>query len=57
MKALYSKWMEVLALASFAAAVFMLAGGNYWPGIALIGAGSALMAAVKSKSGDPAHKE
>ena len=57
MKALYSKWMEVLALASYAAAVFMLAGGKYWPGIALIGAGSALMAAGKSKSGDPAHKE
>ena len=42
------KWMPVLALASFAAAVFMIADGYYWPGVAFIGAGTSLYSATAS---------
>lgn len=48
MKEQFVKWMPVLALASFAAAVFMIADGYYWPGVAFIGAGTSLYSATAS---------
>ncbi len=53
MKDTMIKWMSILALISFAAAVFMIADGYYWPGIAFIGAGTSLssvMAVYKKKN-------
>ena len=54
MKEQFIKWMPVMALASFAAAVFMIADGYYWPGIALVGAGTSLSsaAAIYKKKND-----
>ncbi len=54
MKEQFVKWMPVLALACFAAAVFMIAEGYYWIGIAFIGAGAALSSvlAVDKKKKD-----
>lgn len=46
----YSKWLRLSALASYAAAVFMIAGGNYWIGIAFIGAGASLISASDKKT-------
>ncbi len=45
MKEQFAKWLPVLSLASYAAAVFMIADGYYWPGIAFIGAGTSLFSA------------
>ena len=42
MKEQFVKWIQVLALACFVAAVFMIADGYYWPGIAFIGAGTSI---------------
>ncbi len=59
MKMQFEKWMPVLALACFAAAVFMIAEGYYWFGIILIGAGACLSsaAAVYRKKKDAADKD
>ncbi len=46
MKEQLIKWMPVLALAAFATAVFMIADGYYWPGIAFVGAGMSLSSAA-----------
>jgi len=39
MKEKFIKWIPVLALVSFVTAVFLIADGYYWNGIAFIGAG------------------
>ena len=60
MKEEFIKWMPVLALASFAAAVFMIADGYYWPGIAFVGAGTSLSstaAIYKKKASDSDEKQ
>ncbi len=59
MKEQLIKWMPVLALACFAAAVFVIADGYYWPGIALIGAGACLFsaAAVYKKKNDTSDED
>ena len=46
MKEQFIKWMPVIALASFAAAVFLIADGYYWHGIAFVGAGTSLSSAA-----------
>ncbi|MBQ6361517.1 MAG: hypothetical protein IJJ25_10305 [Lachnospiraceae bacterium] len=46
MKEQLIKWMPVIALACFAAAVFMIADGYFWPGIVFIGAGTSLSSAT-----------
>ena len=46
MKEQFVKWMPVLALACFAAAVFMIADGHFWNGIVFIGAGASLSSAA-----------
>ena len=45
MKEQFVKWMPFLALALFAAAVFMIADGHFWIGIVFIGAGSSVYSA------------
>ena len=40
MKEQFVKWMPVIALAFFVAAVFIIADGHFWIGIVFIGAGS-----------------
>ena len=45
MKEQLIKWMPFLALACFAAAVFMIADGHFWNGIVFIGAGASLSSA------------
>ncbi len=59
MKEKLIKLMPVLALISFAAAVFMIADGYYWLGLAFIGAGTSLYsaAAVCKKKKDAAEKD
>lgn len=59
MKEQFIKWISVLALISFAAAVFIIADGHFLPGIVLIGAGSSLssIAAIYKKKNDAAGKE
>ena len=60
MKEEFIKWMPVLALASFAAAVFMIADGYYWPGIAFVGAGTSLSSTAtnyKKKASDSDGKQ
>ena len=46
MKEQLIKWMPVIALACFAAAVFMIADGHFWNGIVFIGAGASLSSAA-----------
>lgn len=46
MKEKFIKWMSFLALASFVAAVFMIADGYFWPGIAFMVAGTVLSSAA-----------
>ena len=59
MKEQFVKWMPILAIACFAAAVFMVADGFFWPGIAFIGAGAGLSsaAAVCKKKNDDTDRE
>ena len=59
MKEQFVKWMPILAIACFAAAVFMIADGFFWPGIAFIGAGASLSsaAAVWKKKNNDADRE
>ena len=42
MKEQIVKWMPVIALACFVAAVFLIADGHFWNGIVFIGAGTSL---------------
>ena len=46
MKKQFVKWMPVLALACFAAAVFLIADGHFWNGIVFIGAGASTYSAL-----------
>ena len=46
MKEQFVKWMSVIALACFVAAVFMIADGHFWIGIVFIGAGSSFYSAA-----------
>ncbi len=46
MKEKFIKWIPVLALVSFVAAVFLIADGYYWNGIVFIGAGASLSSAA-----------
>ncbi len=50
MKKQYSKWLNVLAIASYAAAVFMITEKNYWIGIVFIALGASLMAVGAKKN-------
>ena len=50
MKKQYSKWLNVLAIASYAAAVFMITEKNYWIGIVFVGLGASLMAVGAKKN-------
>ena len=61
MKEQFVKWMPVLALACFAAAVFLIADGHFWNGIVFIGAGASLSSAAviykkKNNASDGDHK-
>lgn len=59
MKERLIKWMPLLAIACFAAAVFLIADGYFWPGIAFIGAGTSLSsaAAVYRKKNDASDED
>lgn len=46
MKERLIKWIPALALVSFVAAVFLIADGYYWNGIAFIGVGASLYSAA-----------
>lgn len=46
MKEQFMKWMPLLALAVYAASVFIINGGYFWPGIILIGSGTYLLCAA-----------
>ena len=46
MKEQFVKWMPVLALAFFVAAVFIIADRHFWIGIVFIGAGSSFYSAA-----------
>ena len=46
MKEQFVKWMPAIALACFAAAVFMIADGHFWNGVVFIGAGASLSSAA-----------
>ena len=55
MKEQFVKWMPVIALAFFVAAVFMIADGHFWNGIVFIGAGASTYSAsvvYKKKNDD-----
>ena len=45
MKEQFVKWMPVIALVFFVAAVFMIADGHFWNGIVFIGAGASTYSA------------
>lgn len=49
MKKQFTKYFSIIALAVYAAAVFMIADGCYWIGIVFICAGTSLMAAGADK--------
>ena len=46
MKKQYTKWLDLASLAAYAVSVFVIAGGHFWPGIALFGAGTSLFSAA-----------
>ena len=46
MKEQFVKWMSVIALAFFVAAVFIIADGHFWIGIVFIGVGSSFYSAA-----------
>ena len=61
MKEQFVKWLPVLALACFAAAVFLIADGHFWNGVVFIGAGASLSSAAviykkKNNASDGDHK-
>ena len=45
MKEQFAKWLPVIALACFVAAVFLIADGHFWNGIVFIGAGASTYSA------------
>ena len=59
MKEKFIKWIPVLALVSFVTAVFLIADGYYWNGIAFIGAGASFSsaAAVCKKKKDASDQD
>ena len=59
MKEQFVKWMPVIALAFFVAAVFIIADGHFWIGIVVIGAGSSVYSAatIYKKKIDASDKE
>ena len=61
MKEQFVKWMPVIALAFFVAAVFLIAEGHFWNGIVFIGAGTSLFSAASiykknNAASDRAHE-
>ena len=55
MKEQFAKWLPVIALACFVAAVFLIADGHFWNGIVFIGAGASTYSAsvvYKKKNDD-----
>ena len=58
MKKQFTKWLDFASVAAYAAAVFMIANGHFWPGIAFIGAGTSLFsAAAVNKNKNSASEE
>ena len=59
MKEQFVKWMPVIALVFFVAAVFMIAEGYFWNGIVFIGAGTSLFsaAAIYKKKNDASDRD
>ncbi len=59
MKEQFVKWMPVIALVFFVAAVFLIAAGHFWNGIVFIGAGTSLFstAAIYKKKNDASDRE
>ena len=45
MKEQFVKWLPVIALACFVAALFLIADGHFWNGIVFIGAGASTYSA------------
>jgi len=45
MKEQLIKWLPVIALACFVAAVFLIANGHFWNGVVFIGAGASTYSA------------
>ena len=61
MKEQFVKWLPVIALACFVAAVFLIADGHFWNGIVFIGAGASLSSAAaiykkKNNASDGDHE-
>ena len=61
MKEQFVKWLPVIALACFVAAVFLIANGHFWNGVVFIGAGASLSSAAviykkKNNASDGDHK-
>ena len=61
MKEQFVKWLPVIALACFVAAVFLIADGHFWNGVVFIGAGASLSSAAviykkKNNASDGDHK-
>ena len=58
MKEQFIKWLPVIALACFVAAVFLIADGHFWNGVVFIGAGASLSsgAVVYKKKNDTFDK-
>jgi len=61
MKEQFAKWLPVIALACFVAAVFLIADGHFWNGVVFIGAGASLSSAAviykkKNNASDGDHK-
>ncbi len=55
MKEQFVKWLPVIALVCFVAAVFLIADGHFWNGIVFIGAGASTYSAsvvYKKKNDD-----
>ena len=59
MKEQLIKWLPVIALACFVAAVFLIADGHFWNGIVFIGAGASTYSAsaVYKKKNDASDKD
>ena len=59
MKDQFVKWLPVLALACFVAAVFLIADGHFWNSIVFIGAGASTYSAsvVYKKKNDASDKD
>ena len=59
MKEQFIKWLPVIALACFVAAVFLIADGHFWNGVVFIGAGASLSSAavVYKKKNDASGKD